>query len=466
MRGKRLLKFKSIQHRLAVARIGTASVLQVEDHDGMAFHSYNLDTLREGPVTVKKAGLLSSWRGWTDKWMVLNARSLTIYKNQVHHRFIPGQGIRISLNSITRLERTHSSRKGHCLLLDAAGTRYLLACRSDDDLYDWHDLVYAYSPLMLFRATAESEEIDLESIIRGYSSNPDLSSQPSTPRTLPHKTQGKADPYPSSRPPLFRSQTHSPAASNQLLVDLADVQDLKAPVSDPIATSSNNSSSLRPGERELIRKAVSLLCDVMEPRLLRKSEPGGEKPFDLVEIRLRPLSRIKRRWGKHEIPDAEEIQTFADALRDGYVLCQLLNTLHSSPVVRPDVRGQDDNSSVNITKFLAACTAHGLASTELFVPRDVVEASGYSLGRVASTIIGLVQFSETALSPRTAPKPLRAATPVDDQLPAAQRAAEDLEEWVEPFIALTRQKMISDQVDGIIPDNLESLIEPFTDSKV
>ena len=135
----------------------------------MAFHSYNLDTLREGPVTVRKAGLLSSWRGWTDKWMVLNARSLTIYKNQVRHQSIPAKGIRISLNSITRLERTHSSRKGHCLLLDAAGTRYLLACRSDDDLYDWHDIIYSVSPLMLFRA-GESKEIDLESIIRGYSS--------------------------------------------------------------------------------------------------------------------------------------------------------------------------------------------------------------------------------------------------------------------------------------------------------
>ncbi|KAF7370567.1 hypothetical protein MSAN_00689100 [Mycena sanguinolenta] len=404
----------------------------------MAFHSFNLITLREGPVTVKKAGFLSSWRGWTDKWMVLDARSLTIYKNH-----------QATASFLTR-----------------AGTRYLLACLSDDDLYDWHDKIYALSPLTLFRAQ-ESTEIDLENIIRGYSSSPDLSSQPSTPRTPPGKGQGKAHPYPSSRLPLFRSQTHSPASSNQFLVDLDDMQDQKAPVAEPLATSSNNSSGLRPSERELIRKAVSLLCDLMEPRLLRKSEPGGEKPFDLVEIRLRPLSRMKRRWGKHElgdISDTEEIQTFADALRDGYVLCQLLNTLHSGPVVRPDVRGQDYNSSLNITKFLAACTAHGLASTELFVPLDLVEASGYSLSRVASTIIALVQFSETP-SPRIAPKPLRAVTPVD-QLPAVHRAAEDLEEWVETFIALTRQKMISDQIDGGVPDNLESVTESFADSKV
>ncbi|KAJ7890485.1 hypothetical protein B0H14DRAFT_1106320 [Mycena olivaceomarginata] len=288
----------------------------------MAFHSVP-DTVREGLVSVKKAGLLSSWRGWTDKWMVLNARSVMIYKNQVRQQFAPDACLRISLNSITRLERTHSSRKGHCLLLEAAGTRYLLACRSDDDLYDWHDKIYANSPLMLFKA-GDSTEVDLENIIRGYSSSADISSsRPSTPRTLPRKMP-TADTPPLVMPPLFRSQTHSPASSHQLLLDLDDSQEQKVSVAEPIPipTSSKNSDGLHPSERELIRKAVSLLCDLMEPRLLRKSEPGGERPFDLVEIRLRPLSRIKRRWGKGDIPDAEEMQTFADALRDGYVLCQ------------------------------------------------------------------------------------------------------------------------------------------------
>lgn len=135
---------------------------------------------------------------------------------------------------------------------------------------------------------------------------------------------------------------------------------------------------------------------------------------------------------------------------------RLLNTLHSSPVVRPDARGQDNNASLNITKFLAACVAHGLPSSELFLPLDLVEASGYSLARVAGTVIALAQSSESPQS--AAPKVIRAPTPADDHLPAAQRAAEDLEEWVESFIALTRQKMISDQLAGDVanlaePDN-------------
>ncbi|KAJ7247628.1 hypothetical protein B0H12DRAFT_738014 [Mycena haematopus] len=203
----------------------------------MAFASSDLDTLREGPVSLKKAGILSSWRGWTDRWMVLNARSLTIYKNRVRQEFMPTKGVRIFLNSITRLERTHSSRKGHCLLLEAAGTRYFLACRSDDDLYDWHDKIYAISPLMLFNA-GQSPEIDLEDIIRGYSSSadsPDLSSRPSTPRTLPLKMLGTGYPYPLPVPPQFHSQTYSPASSHQLLLGLDDMQEQKAPVAEPIA---------------------------------------------------------------------------------------------------------------------------------------------------------------------------------------------------------------------------------------
>ncbi|KAJ7442265.1 hypothetical protein FB451DRAFT_111678 [Mycena latifolia] len=420
----------------------------------MAFHTFDPVTVREGPVTVKKAGLLSSWRGWTEKWMVLKATSLTI-----QNRFSPESAVRVSLNSITRLERTHSSRKGHCLLLDAAGSRYLLAFQSDHDLYNWHDDIYSNSPLMLFRA-GESTEIDLENIISGYSSSPDLSSRPSSPSTLPIKTNGPLPP-----PPLSRSYTHSPASSRQFLLDLEDLRGNPQPV-EPVPAPSKR--GLRTEERELIRKAVSLLCNLMEPRLLRKSEPGGEKPFDLVEIRLRSLYAAKRKWRKREISqesDLEEKQTFSDALRDGYVLCQLLNTLHSSPIVRPDVRGQDYNSSLNITKFLAACVAHGLPQSDLFLPLDLIEASSYSLARVAGTIIALVQFSDSSPCSATPPKALPGASRED--ISAIQRATEDLEEWVEHFIALTRQKMISDRlVNGLADESVGEQDAEFSNTKV
>ncbi|KAJ7577103.1 hypothetical protein C8J56DRAFT_799626 [Mycena floridula] len=75
-------------------------------------------------------------------------------------------------------------------------------------------------------------------------------------------------------------------------------------------------------QRDIIRKAVSILCSSMEPRLLRKSEPGGERTVDPVEIRLRALLKLQRRWMKTDVSPAEEQKTFAEALQDGYVLCQ------------------------------------------------------------------------------------------------------------------------------------------------
>ncbi|KAJ7180706.1 hypothetical protein C8R46DRAFT_1070338 [Mycena filopes] len=394
----------------------------------MAFHSADPETVKEGPVSMKKAGLLSSWRGWTDKFIVLKARSLTIYKN----RFAPETAVPISLNSITRIERTHSSRKGHCLLLDVSrGTRLLLAFGSDNEA------IYALSPLMLFKAQDTGMEFDLEnSIIREYSSSadsPDLSSRPSTPRTLPGtKMPGDDDPIP---PPPIR----------QFLLDLEDLRGQKASVCRTCTRRIHHPGNvLRAAERKLIREA---------------SEPGGEKPIDLVEIRLRSLLRLKRKWGpgKHDVPDTEEMQTFAEALRDGYVLCQLLNTLHSSPVVRPDARGQDHNNlSLNITKFLAACAAHGLPTEELFLPLDLVEASGYSLARVASTVIALVRSSEALSAPRSAP-----LKTLDEPPSAIHQATEDLREWIVTFIALTQQQMISEQVAAPVS---EGAVEGTVDS--
>jgi len=62
----------------------------------------------------------------------------------------------------------------------------------------------------------------------------------------------------------------------------------------------------------------------MEPRMLRASDPGGEKPFDLVEVRLRPLLRLQRKWKKVDAADLDEEtkNAFSQALKDGVVLCQ------------------------------------------------------------------------------------------------------------------------------------------------
>lgn len=142
----------------------------------------------------------------------------------------------------------------------------------------------------------------------------------------------------------------------------------------------------------------------------------GAKDWEEVEIRMRALSRLERIWGKSgangsssNLPNVgasglsasgeeRERRLFAEALRDGFVLCQLMNKLRSSSIVRPDPREDGFVRTSNITKFLAACSSYGLPDDDLFQRDDLIEASAESLTRVAKTIIVLIKFVETPIA--------------------------------------------------------------------
>lgn len=103
-------------------------------------------------------------------------------------------------------------------------------------------------------------------------------------------------------------------------------------------------SSSTPEQRELIRTATSLLCKELRkpPPHLSRSEHARE--WAEVEVRLQPLVRLERIWGKSAaLPGASSSQVgvtglsfsvvsnageererklFCEALRDGVVLCQ------------------------------------------------------------------------------------------------------------------------------------------------
>ena len=104
------------------------------------------------------------------------------------------------------------------------------------------------------------------------------------------------------------------------------------------------SSSSTPEQRELVRTATSLLCKELRkpPPHLSRSERARE--WAEVEVRLQPLVRLERIWGKSgALPGASSSQIgvtglsslvvsnageererklFCEALRDGVVLCQ------------------------------------------------------------------------------------------------------------------------------------------------
>ncbi|EGN96785.1 hypothetical protein SERLA73DRAFT_58262, partial [Serpula lacrymans var. lacrymans S7.3] len=104
-----------------------------------------------------------------------------------------------------------------------------------------------------------------------------------------------------------------------------------------------------PEQRDLIRTATSILCKEFRkaPAHLNRSE--GQKDWAEVEIRMRPLIRLERIWGKSGAVagsssgqvnatgggmsstgfsiagEERERRLFGEALRDGVVLCQYVS---------------------------------------------------------------------------------------------------------------------------------------------
>ncbi|KAF9075358.1 hypothetical protein BDP27DRAFT_1315932 [Rhodocollybia butyracea] len=183
-----------------------------------------------------------------------------------------------------------------------------------------------------------------------------------------------------------------------------------------------------PEHRELIRTATALLCrESLKPPAYSHGHwntEAGKRDWDGVEVRMRALVRLERIWGKSGSGGASgsnlnvnalsssglsasgeerEKRLFGEALRDGYVLCHLLNKLRpSSPLVRPDPN--DDrlspsahNRTSNISKFLNAASSFGLSEEELFTREDLVDGTQEGLARVAKTVLKLAEVREFAV---------------------------------------------------------------------
>ncbi|KAJ4469579.1 hypothetical protein J3R30DRAFT_1570542 [Lentinula aciculospora] len=244
------------------------------------------------------------------------------------------------------------------------GTQYYLEFKSDNEFDGWYDDIYRMSPLAPILVIPEElpEDVpDVEEIIDFY-----LISHASSPSTiLPEPFNNES--YPSAR-------QHSPLnlqiSSTPNLLDATDIG------RDTRNMSPMDVYEITADERVLLRKAIAFLCSCMEPRLRRRSDPGGEKPFDLVEIRLRVLMRVMNKWTTQYDPqvDYETILAFSESLKDGYVLCQ-------------------DN--VNLAKFLSGCRDLGIPREELFISGDLTAITADSSIRVAQTILALVKLTGT-----------------------------------------------------------------------
>ncbi|KAI0953922.1 hypothetical protein AcV7_007316 [Taiwanofungus camphoratus] len=176
--------------------------------------------------------------------------------------------------------------------------------------------------------------------------------------------------------------------------------------------------------RELIRSASTFLCrEMLKPPSQLKQSSLDPKEWEEVEVRMRGLARLERVWGKSGIGmssssqlssagglsssglsaggEEREKRLFCEAMRDGYVLCQLINKLFPGTISRVDPREDGFVRTSNVTKFLAACSSVGVRSDELFQRDDLIESNAESLARVARSVIALQKLTETAAPDRS-----------------------------------------------------------------
>ena len=74
---------------------------------------------------------------------------------------------------------------------------------------------------------------------------------------------------------------------------------------------------------------------------------------------------------------------------------RLMNKHVPSAILRIDPREDGFKRTSNITKFLAACSSHGVASDDIFYRDDLIETTPETLCRVARTIISFLKLSDT-----------------------------------------------------------------------
>ncbi|KAF7982548.1 hypothetical protein HWV62_27520 [Athelia sp. TMB] len=174
------------------------------------------------------------------------------------------------------------------------------------------------------------------------------------------------------------------------------------------STTSLAAATATPEQRELLRSSAAILC-----RELRRAPPGvGAGAWAEVEARLGPLARLERVWGSGILGregsggkgagggvgggggEERERRVFCEALRDGFVLCHLMNKLRPNTIAPIDARDDGLKRTANITRFLAACAAQGVPASECFYKDDLAEGAPEALARVARTVISAVKVVE------------------------------------------------------------------------
>ncbi|EJD47951.1 hypothetical protein AURDEDRAFT_102129, partial [Auricularia subglabra TFB-10046 SS5] len=179
-----------------------------------------------------------------------------------------------------------------------------------------------------------------------------------------------------------------------------------------------STTSLAPSpHRELVRTASAHLAK----EFARRPPHFAVAVWQEVEVRLRALFRLERIWGRGGGGasssgvgsgsaglgggEERERRIFLEALRDGYVLCQLINKFQPGMIARADAHEDGFVKTSNVTKFLSAATSFGVPPAELFGRDDLLEGSAETLAHVAQTIVSLCKLAEQPRQQRVSRSP-------------------------------------------------------------
>ncbi|XP_077283579.1 muscle-specific protein 20-like [Arctopsyche grandis] len=142
--------------------------------------------------------------------------------------------------------------------------------------------------------------------------------------------------------------------------------------------------------------------------------------------------------GKRETDQEEEAQrwietvigerfppgvVYEDALRDGIILCKLMNRLQPGIITRINVSGGDYKMMDNLSQFQKACVKYGVPDVDLFQTTDLWDKKNISLVTTTIFAIGRTAYKHPewrgpCLGPRPAEENRREFT--EDQLRAGE----------------------------------------------
>ncbi|KAI6126396.1 hypothetical protein EV401DRAFT_1885559 [Pisolithus croceorrhizus] len=142
-----------------------------------------------------------------------------------------------------------------------------------------------------------------------------------------------------------------------------------------------------PEQRELIRLAMSVLCKELRKPPPHLSRADRQREWAEVEVRMQPLIRMERVWGKSgRIAGASASQITFTGLSSG----------ECGPVMLLTLREDGFKRATNITKFLAACSSQGVPSDDLFYRDDLSRSyTRSSVSRGSAPVVALLKLFET-----------------------------------------------------------------------